>query len=570
MLLGEICGSNEFEQHKDDCHSYLHEFRDGRIYACCYQEYACCANTSGGGVSDYIEIASSSKMEILEYRQGYTKKGYVDMCRKCRGIGKNAKKIPAAIQMPRKRKYAKAEINNLVRNKELIMTKTVSICVPIYNTSKYLTRCIDSLLGQTYHNLEIILIDDGSKDGCDVICDEYARIDSRVVVIHKENGGEASGRNEGLLAATGEYVMFIDSDDEYLPNAVELLIHGVSRKNIDLAIGGYLEESGEMVHFATGHLRQFSPMEAARMQISTDCPYGVGYILSTVNAKMFRRDILKEHEILFDESFVVGNDSLFMCEYLKRIDGIYDVFAPIYRYYKFHASERVQGMAWFYPDAFFLFAKVKDGLLKITKFDEEENNRQILKCYMDLIQGLLVGATNENSLKDGIEPYLVSLRDEVSFLRVGAELDLADTLGTNELCGVPTKIISYLVVQDALGDLTKLLLGVAKLRGMMPTTSEHVRLMNKNMQSIDLTSNPQLMAQLSGLIASLANLQKRNNDSQAINQTLQQQLEDSQATNQALQQQLEDSQATVEAYVSSTSWRVTKPMRIIRGLFAGK
>ena len=89
----------------------------------------------------------------------------------------------------------------------------VSVIVPIYNVEQYLRQCLDSITGQTYENLEIILIDDGSPDDCGSICDEYAAHDPRIVVIHKKNAGVYAAWNDGLAAATGEWVAFVDSDD---------------------------------------------------------------------------------------------------------------------------------------------------------------------------------------------------------------------------------------------------------------------------------------------------------------------------------------------------------------------
>lgn len=100
----------------------------------------------------------------------------------------------------------------------------VSIIVPVYNVEPYLRKCVDSIINQTYQNLEIILVDDGSPDNCPHICDEYKEKDKRVVVIHKPNGGLSDARNAGLDAATGEYVTFIDSDDWYAPDALETLV----------------------------------------------------------------------------------------------------------------------------------------------------------------------------------------------------------------------------------------------------------------------------------------------------------------------------------------------------------
>ena len=97
---------------------------------------------------------------------------------------------------------------------ELAMTNPlITIVVPIYKVEKYLGRCIDSLVAQTYPNIEIILADDGSPDRCGAICDEYAQKDSRIKVIHQENKGVAAARNAALDIAQGEYIMFVDSDD---------------------------------------------------------------------------------------------------------------------------------------------------------------------------------------------------------------------------------------------------------------------------------------------------------------------------------------------------------------------
>ena len=89
----------------------------------------------------------------------------------------------------------------------------ISVIVPVYKVEKYLHRCVDSILNQTYRNLEIILVDDGSPDNCGAICDEYAAKDNRIRVIHQENTGVSAARNAGLEACTGEYVAFVDSDD---------------------------------------------------------------------------------------------------------------------------------------------------------------------------------------------------------------------------------------------------------------------------------------------------------------------------------------------------------------------
>ncbi len=114
----------------------------------------------------------------------------------------------------------------------------LSIIVPVYNVEKYLPRCVDSLLAQTYENLEIILVDDGATDASGAICDTYAAKDSRVKVIHKPNGGLSSARNAGLEAATGEYITFVDSDDWIEPDGYFHLMDLMRRSQVKLVCGG--------------------------------------------------------------------------------------------------------------------------------------------------------------------------------------------------------------------------------------------------------------------------------------------------------------------------------------------
>ena len=115
------------------------------------------------------------------------------------------------------------------------MQDLISVIVPVYKVEKYLKRCVDSILAQTYPCLEVILVDDGSPDGCPAICDEYAREDRRVRVIHKENGGLSDARNAGIDAAKGKFLGFVDSDDYVHPRFYELLLQALKEEGADIA-----------------------------------------------------------------------------------------------------------------------------------------------------------------------------------------------------------------------------------------------------------------------------------------------------------------------------------------------
>ena len=122
----------------------------------------------------------------------------------------------------------------------------ISVIVPVYNVDRYLVRCVDSIINQTYKNLEIILVDDGSTDKSPQICDSYLQKDTRIRVVHKQNGGLSSARNAGLDTATGEYIAFVDSDDYILPEMYEVLFRLIDENNADMAVSSYqkVDEAG--------------------------------------------------------------------------------------------------------------------------------------------------------------------------------------------------------------------------------------------------------------------------------------------------------------------------------------
>lgn len=134
--------------------------------------------------------------------------------------------------------------------------KIISVIVPIYNVEKYLRKSIDSLLCQTYRNLEIILVDDGGTDGCPDICDEYKEQDARVRVIHKSNGGLSDARNAGLAIASGEYIAFFDSDDYLKPTMYEKLVQALECAKADVAICNFETVTPEGISIPERNLHQ--------------------------------------------------------------------------------------------------------------------------------------------------------------------------------------------------------------------------------------------------------------------------------------------------------------------------
>ena len=119
------------------------------------------------------------------------------------------------------------------------MQPKVSIIVPIYNVEKYIHKCIDSILSQTFTDFELILVDDGSPDKCGEICEQYALKDNRIKVVHKENGGLSDARNAGIDVASGKYIYFIDSDDWISPNSIISLLNFAEDNQCEIVQGGF-------------------------------------------------------------------------------------------------------------------------------------------------------------------------------------------------------------------------------------------------------------------------------------------------------------------------------------------
>lgn len=134
------------------------------------------------------------------------------------------------------------------------MEDLISVVVPIYNVENYIKKCVDSILSQTYKNLEIILVDDGSPDNCPQICDEYAQKDSRIKVIHKENGGLSDARNAGIDISKGKFITFIDSDDYIEKDYVEVLYNSIKENASDMSIGSHkaIYDNGTILNKETG------------------------------------------------------------------------------------------------------------------------------------------------------------------------------------------------------------------------------------------------------------------------------------------------------------------------------
>ena len=186
-----------------------------------------------------------------------------------------------------------------------MLEEKISIIIPVYNNEKYLERCIVSLINQTYKNLEIILINDGSTDNSRIICEKYLKKDKRVILVNQKNGGVSAARNKGIEIATGSWIGFVDSDDWITENMYEILHINAIENNADISIGGYIRTDIEKPAFESKKTLEILDNKTALEYLILDKE---GYATSVWN-KLYKIDVVKN--ILFDKTIKYGEDLLF-------------------------------------------------------------------------------------------------------------------------------------------------------------------------------------------------------------------------------------------------------------------
>lgn len=217
---------------------------------------------------------------------------------------------------------------------KIMMSHKISIIIPVFNVELYLRKCLDSILAQTFQDFHIYIVDDGSTDGTGIICDEYAKKEERITVIHKKNEGVSIARNTAIEIATGEYFLFFDGDDHVEKNCLEELYEAAIRQNADAVLYGYyLEENDRVIET---HLPRMEKNLYRGEEIITDLiPRFIGVSFKDIEAwmngnkdalkkentalwrSMVRGSLIRENRIHFKPKLKVGEDTCFTTEYLS-------------------------------------------------------------------------------------------------------------------------------------------------------------------------------------------------------------------------------------------------------------
>ncbi|BFP42754.1 hypothetical protein FGF1_35990 [Flavobacteriaceae bacterium GF1] len=289
-------------------------------------------------------------------------------------------------------------------------TPLVSVIVPIYRIENYLPKCIDSLLNQSFLNFELILVDDGSPDNCPDICDAYAKKDSRVKVIHKENGGLLSARKAGLKNAKGKYVSYVDGDDWVDRYYLDVLFKLAEANAADLVVTGHFREFDGKIETIkpkyTGIFDETEIQSSILPKVIYNGRFCEHEISTYVWNKLFRRDLLLE--VLFDvpNEIIMGEDAAITYAYLALSKKLTISKIPLYYYRQRHDSivKSIENPTMEYYRLGLLMNFLKLNLGKVL--DEKNLNRQLLYYLYSQILVRSGGMIYDSSEKVLFNPFL--------------------------------------------------------------------------------------------------------------------------------------------------------------------
>ena len=266
----------------------------------------------------------------------------------------------------------------------------VSIIVPIYNIENYIRECIDSILAQTYPYFELILVDDGSPDNCGRICDDYAKGDNRIKVVHKVNGGISSARNAGLEVAKGEWIMHVDGDDWIEPDMIESLIEAAQITGADMVFGDFMK------YGPSAGYNKLPTWSSDKKKSMTNY---IAYVMTTIWGSIAKRSLYADHSLKSPEDISYCEDFhliVRLCHFAKKVVNVH---RPFY-HYRYRPTSIMSNMSrkteadeqWAYQDTirFFKEQGVYEDYRKVMSWRVLKSTQELLldpaghKRFMEL------------------------------------------------------------------------------------------------------------------------------------------------------------------------------------------
>ena len=344
------------------------------------------------------------------------------------------------------------------------LEKKVSIIIPVYNTESYLKRCLDSVVKQSYRNLQIIIIDDGSTDQSGEMCDEYALKDARIEVIHTENGGSVKARKSGLIKAKGEYVGFVDSDDYLDMDMVSVLVKGMDETGADFVHTGYKEikdgKKLECINFFE-RIFEFKTVEDKeeffrQFYLNIKNNQTISY---SIWSKLFRRELILKCFNELDDMQQVGEDALCLARCILESNKIYLLPVALYNYCTRSNSLSHEEAEDFFPKQVVLCSHVirllqyygysekwkpeiydflKSSLLPVVKTEKKQIMNQFYLSNIDFLKGKKVIIYGAGAVGIDIYMQLIGYKEIEIVCIVDEKVRFVNDIEVRNKCEIPS------------------------------------------------------------------------------------------------------------------------------------
>lgn len=215
----------------------------------------------------------------------------------------------------------------------------ISVIVPVYNAEKTIQRCVDSIRQQTFRDMEIILIDDGSKDASGALCDSFAKEDDRIRVLHKENAGVSAARNIGMEMATGTYIQFVDSDDALPKDFCETLMHAQNANGKEAFVWSGCQTVTGISEAGKGECIQYSNQDIDRLSRRDILKLSGKYLLNSPWNKLFHTDIIRNSKLRMEEGLNIAEDLQFVMQYMDACGDVPVIICNTAYYYYYRVGQ---------------------------------------------------------------------------------------------------------------------------------------------------------------------------------------------------------------------------------------
>ena len=299
----------------------------------------------------------------------------------------------------------------------------VSIIVPIYNSEKHLRRCLESLIHQTLREIEIILINDGSKDQSGEVCREYAQEEVRIIYIEQKNSGVSAARNRGLDIATGDFIMFCDSDDYYERSAIEVLLGAASSSQADWILGAVSKNIKGCMEIASPST---FVAKTRQERVEAIVKLTENFMIYQLWGKLYRREIIEKHHLRMREEMSCGEDYEWICRFVQNASIIVAIEKIVYYYIVDNDESLSQRFfSCYFENIELQYQSAKNLMRSVSAWDEFGNVVRRQQAHR-ILSGYAMIRSPKCSLKDK--------REKMDFIQCGVELSSAEECRLHPEC----------------------------------------------------------------------------------------------------------------------------------------